>query len=122
LFLGCGFAPQALSSSPLSSHSLILSWEIGPGAAQAALARRSFITVALPLGGQIYQTLRFDLRMRPPCTPPPSRWTTSFGVTWLKTERRIGASLANPAPQGRKYFGLARLFIRFCEAMNRRLF
>lgn len=121
MFLGCGFASVSLSSSFLSSLSLVLSWEIGPGAAQAALACRSFITVALPLGGQIYQTLRFGLRMRPPCTLP-SRWTTSFDVTRLKTERRIGASSASPAPRVRKYFEFARSFVRLCEAMSQRPF
>lgn len=89
MFLGCGFAPVSLPSSPCS----LLSLSYPPGKLdlerrwQCSLTRRSFIIVALPLGGQIYQTLRFGLRVR-----PPSRWTTSFDVTQLKTEQRIGTS------------------------------
>lgn len=64
------FCPNPFPSFLSLSLSRIYSpsWEIGPGAALAAPARRSFITVALPLGGQIYQTLRFGLRMRSPYT------------------------------------------------------
>lgn len=53
LFLGCGFAPVY---PPGKLDLKRARWQ---------RARRSFITVALPLGGQIYQTLRSELRMPP---------------------------------------------------------